>query len=78
MPYFVYKITQPKPIVKNLDFQKEYETFKEAKNYSRDLRAELPLKGGIEVKMMHAVNQLQAEELLMEKREDTVTMEWEK
>ena len=78
MPYFVYKITQPTPIVKNLDFQKEFETFKEAKNYSRDLRAELPLKGGIEVKMMHAVNQLQAEELLMEKREDTVTMEWEK
>ena len=78
MPYFVFKITQPTPIVKNLDFQKQFETFKEAKNYSRDLRTELPLKGGIEVKMTHAANQLQAEELLMEKREETVTMEWEK
>ena len=78
MPYYIFKITQPTPIVKNLDFQKEFEEFKEAKSFSRDLRAELPLNGGISVKMIHAANQLQAEELLMEKRPDSVTMEWEK
>ena len=78
MPYYVYKITQPTPVVKNLDFQKEFETFKEAKSFSREMRAELPLNGGIEVKMVHAANQLQAEELLLEKREKTVVMEWEK
>jgi hypothetical protein len=78
MPYFIYKITQPTPIVKNLKFVKEFEIFKEAKNFSRNMRAELPLNGGITVKMIHAANQLQAEELLMEKREETVTMEWEK
>ncbi|MEE9444522.1 MAG: hypothetical protein V3V19_02535 [Cocleimonas sp.] len=78
MPYFIFKITQPTPIVKNLEFQKVFEEFKDAKQYSRDLRAELPLNGGISVKMMHAVNQLQAEEILLEKREETVTMEWEK
>lgn len=78
MPYYVFKITQPTPIVKNLDFQKEFEAFKEAKAYSREMRGELPLNGGISVKMIHAVNQLQAEEILMEKRPDTVTMEWEK
>ncbi len=78
MPYFVYKITQPTPVVKNLDFQKEFETFKEAKTYARGMRAELPLNGGIEVKMIHAANQLQAEELLLEKREKTVVKEWEK
>ena len=78
MPYFVYKITQPTPVVKNLDFQKEFETFKEAKTFSREMRAELPLNGGIEVKMIHAANQLQAEELLLEKREKTVVKEWEK
>jgi hypothetical protein len=78
MPYFVYKITQPTPVVKNLDFQKEFETFKEAKTYAREMRAGLPLNGGIEVKMIHAANQLQAEELLLEKREKTVVMEWEK
>ncbi len=78
MPYYVFKVTQPTPIVKNLEFQKEFEEFKDAKLFSRDLRAELPLNGGITVKMMHAVNQLQAEEILLEKRPDTVTMEWEK
>ncbi len=78
MPYYVYKITQPTPIVKNLEFQKEFDEFKDAKQFSRKLRAELPLNGGISVKMMHAVNQLQAEEILLEKRPDTVTMEWEK
>ena len=78
MPYFVYKVTQPTPIMKNLEFQKEFEEFKDAKQYSRDVRAELPLNGGITIKMIHAINQLQAEELLMEKRPETVTMEWEK
>ncbi len=78
MPYFVYKITQPTPIVKNLRFEKEFEEFKDAKAYTREVRAELPLNGGITLKMIHAANQLQAEELLMEKREETVTMEWEK
>lgn len=78
MPYYVFKITQPTPIAKNLDFQKEFEEFKEAKSYSRELRADLPLNGATSVKMIHAANQLQAEELLMETREKTVTMEWEK
>ncbi len=78
MPYYVFKITQPTPVVKNLDFQKEFEEFKEAKAFSREMRAELPLNGGITVKMIHAANQLQAEELLMEKRPETVIMEWEK
>jgi phage/plasmid-associated DNA primase len=78
MPYFVYKVTQPTPIVKNLRFEKEFEEFKDAKAYTREVRAELPLNGGITLKMIHAANQLQAEELLMERREETVTMEWEK
>lgn len=78
MPYFVFKITQPTPIVKNLDFQQEFEAFKDAKKFARDMRAELPLDGGITVKMVHAANQLQAEELLLEKREETVVKEWEK
>ena len=78
MPYYVFKMTQPTPIIKNLDFQQEFETFKEAKTLSRSMRAELPLNGAISVKMIHAANQLQAEELLQEKREDTVVREWEK
>lgn len=78
MPYYVFKITQPTPILKNLEFQKNFETFKEAKTFARKMREDLPLKGGITIKMIHAANQLQAEELLMEKREETVVKEWEK
>ncbi len=78
MPYYVFKITQPTPLIKNLDFQDVYEEYREARTLSRELRKSLPLDSGITVKMIHAVNQLAAEEILMEKREDSVVMEWEK
>ena len=78
MPYYVFKITQPTEIVKNLTFQDSFEQFKEAKSYSRQLRTELPLDSGISVKMTFAPNQLAAEEMLMEKREETIVLEWEK
>jgi len=78
MPYYVFKITQPTEIIKNLDFQGGFEEYREARTCSRDIRKELPLDSGITVKMIHAVNQLAAEEILMEKREDKVVMEWEK
>ena len=78
MAYYVFKITQPTPIVKNLNFLTSFESFKEAKVYARTQRAELPAGTNITVRMVHAVNQLQAEELLLETREKPVLMEWEK
>ena len=78
MAYYVFKITQPTPIVKNLDFLTSFESFKEAKVFARAQRAELPVGTNVTVKMVHAVNQLQAEELLLETREKPVLMEWEK
>ena len=78
MAYYVFKITQPTPIVKNLDFLTSFESFREAKMFARTQRAELPAGTNITVKMVHAVNQLQAEELLLETREKPVLMEWEK
>ena len=78
MHYYVFKITEPTPIVKNCEFIDKFEIFKDAKNFARKLRGELPLNGTITVKMIHALNQLQAEELLQEKREKTIVMEWEK
>lgn len=78
MPYYVFKITQPTELVKNLDFQQAFENYREARQLARDLRKELPLDSGITVKMLFAANQLQAEETLMEKREEKVVMEWEK
>lgn len=78
MPYYVFKITQPTELIKNLDLQDSFEEYKDARSLSRDLRKELPLDSGVTVKLIHAVNQLAAEETLMEKREETIVMEWEK
>lgn len=78
MPYYVFKITQPTELIKNLDFQEAFDEYRPARNYARDLRKELPLDSGITVKMIFAANQLAAEETLMEKREESVVREWEK
>ncbi len=78
MPYYVFKITQPTELIKNLDFQDAFEKYKDARALARELRKELPLDSGVTVKMIHASNQLAAEEILMEKREESVVMEWEK
>lgn len=78
MPYYVFKITQPTELVKNLSFQEAFEEYRDARQLARDLRKELPLDSGITVKMLFAANQLQAEETLMEKREEKIVMEWEK
>lgn len=78
MPYYVYKITQPTPLLKNLELKNDFETYKEARNFAREQRTTVPLDGGILFKLVHAATELGAEELLMEKREKTVVMEWEK
>ena len=78
MAYYVFKITQPTPILKNLDFQQVFDAYKDARTFTRTLRANIPPGSGIDVRMVHAVSQLQAEEMLLEKREKPVLMEWEK
>lgn len=78
MPYYVYKITQPTPIMKNLDMEEQFEGYKDARNFARNLRADLPANSGIQVKVMFASSQLEAEEQLQEKREKPILMEWEK
>ena len=78
MPYYVFKITQPTELIKNLDFQDSFEAYRDARTFARDIRKALPLDSGVVVKMIHAANQLAAEEILMEKREKKVVMEWEK
>ena len=78
MPYYVFKVTQPTKLIKNLDFQDSFEEYREARTLARDLRKALPLDSGVIIKMIHVVNQLAAEEILMEKREDSVVLEWEK
>jgi hypothetical protein len=65
-------------LVKNLELINEFESFKEAKQYARDKRAELPQDSAEIIKVMFAENQLIAEEQLLEHREKPVLMEHEK
>ncbi|HEB99667.1 MAG TPA: hypothetical protein ENJ05_09180 [Thiotrichales bacterium] len=79
MPYYIYHITgDPAGLVKNLDYQEEFDNFQDAKKAARARRAELGPDTEITVKVIFAANKLQAEELLMEKREKPILREWEK
>ena len=79
MPYYLYKITSgPGSLVKTLEKLEEFESFKEARNRARDMRAEMSQDAAYAIKVMFANNELEAEENLMEKREAPILREWEK
>ena len=82
MPYYIYQINQtPGSIVKNLKLLKNYEAFQQAKAEVRAMRktvSNVSKEDPIELKIIFAESELQAEELLQEKRETPVLMEWEK
>lgn len=79
MPYFLYKITPgPTDLLKTLDKIEQYDSFKEAKNHARRIRSEMSDEDNYTVKVMFAESQLEAEEKLMEKREQPILREWEK
>ncbi|UCB54493.1 MAG: hypothetical protein JSW45_11210 [Thiotrichales bacterium] len=80
MPYFVYRMTSQEgmSLVKNLELIDEFESFKEAKKFAREQRAELSENSSEIIKVMFADNQLSAEEQLLEHREKPILMEHEK
>ena len=80
MPYYVFKMSSPEgmELVKNLELISEYESFREAKNFAKEQRAELGTDDTSLVKVMFAENQLLAEEQLLAYREKPVVMEHEK
>lgn len=79
MPYYVFKITPgPSQMIKNLELQKEFDTYREAKQLAKSMRHELGQESGITIKVMFAANQLEAEEQLQEHREAPILREWEK
>ena len=79
MPYFIYRIKQgPTALVKNLELLKEFESFKEAKEFAKQARAEQADGEDAQIKVMFADNQLHAEEQIMETREEPIKREWEK
>ena len=78
MPYYVYRITQPTPIIKNLVLHASFETYAQARDTVRDLRASAPAGERAIYKLIHASSELEAEEHLQEQREKPTLMEWEK
>ena len=79
MPYYVYRIENAEmELLKQLELVSQFESFKEAKNYARDLRGQQSADDKAIIKVMFADNQLSAEEQLMEKREQPIVMEHEK
>ncbi|WP_020395021.1 hypothetical protein [Thiolinea disciformis] len=78
MPYFVFSITQPNPLVKNLELKASFEGYADARHAVRSLRINAQPEDRASYKMVFAANQLEAEERLLEQREKPVLMEWEK
>ena len=79
MPYFIYKIENSAGyLVKKLSFTNKFDSYPQAKFEIRSLRESKPGGSGEFWKIVFAESQLQAEELLQEKRDKPVLMEWEK
>lgn len=79
MPYYVYKMNEGvSAVVKNLECLDEFESFKDAKNLARSKRQEQDKDDPTIYKVIFAANQLAAEEMLTEKREEPILREWEK
>ncbi|MEA3243757.1 MAG: hypothetical protein U9Q19_10045 [Pseudomonadota bacterium] len=79
MPYYIYKIIAgPTDLLKTLEKMEQYDSFKEARQRARSLRAGMTDDDNYTVKVMFADSELAAEEKLMEKREQPILREWEK
>lgn len=79
MPYFVFRIENAEmAMLKQLELLKTFEAFKDAKTFAREQRMSQSSSDKATIKVMFADNQLQAEELLMEKRDKPIVMEHEK
>ena len=81
MSYYVFRIAQGhSALFKNLELLKEFATFKEAQNFAKETRTQQAAADNINIniKVIFANNQLDAEEKLMEVREQPILREWEK
>ena len=79
MAYYIYRINHgPTSLVKNLQLLEDFPSFKEAQERAKQLRAELDSGANATIKVIFADNELQAEELLHERREQPILREWEK
>ena len=79
MPYFVYRITPgPTELAKTLELLRDFDQYKEARNFAREQRKALEPGTEVIIKLIFAANPLEAEERLLEHREAPILREWEK
>jgi 16S rRNA U516 pseudouridylate synthase RsuA-like enzyme len=79
MPYYIYRITPgPTNLLKTLQKLEQHDTYKDARNSARNMRSAIAEGENHIIKMMFAASELEAEEQLMEKREEPILREWEK
>lgn len=71
MPYFVYKVTAFP--FKQLELAAQFDAFKEASAYAKELRKSTASDDKSVVKVMFGENQLQAEDILNQEREPQPT-----
>ncbi len=67
MPYYIYKVCRD-PILR-LEKIGQHEAYRDASSRAKELRRELALTGSCAVKVIHAENELFAEDLLSQVRE---------
>ncbi|MEE9494309.1 MAG: hypothetical protein V3W04_13145 [Gammaproteobacteria bacterium] len=79
MPYFIFQVTPgPTDLIKRVEKIEYHKSFKDAKTSARAMRAELAEDSPITYKVVFAASELEAEEMMMEKREAPILREWEK
>lgn len=78
MPYYVYRISKSSTgAIKDLHLLDQFEAYKEARTYARQLRSQATDTLAI-IKLIFANDQQEAEQRLSEVREQPVLKEWEK
>jgi hypothetical protein len=79
MPYYIYIVTTIDTTTKKtVQAVSEFENFKQAKAEVRRLRAEEKLQENQSYKVIFAESAAEAEQRLIEYREEPVAKEWEK
>ncbi|GMQ83412.1 MAG: hypothetical protein BMS9Abin06_0146 [Gammaproteobacteria bacterium] len=79
MPYYIYRITPgPTSLIKTLEKLEQHDSYKDARNSARSMRSTVAEGGKPIIKVMFASSELEAEQQLMEKREEPILREWEK
>ena len=79
MPYYIYKVTPgDTPPARTLELLREYDSFRDAKKDIKTMRSGQEAGDGHFFKIIFADSQPEAEQRLLEHREQPVVKEWEK